>query len=357
MESEPGVALLDASDIVSETSFDTRDLPPSERIAFWQNLCDLIADFIPAPDADPETFFATIHVSRLNELVLSSATAPAHSYRRDAERIERDKHDSYFVQTFLKGRSWGNYDGVELEYMPGDLGLFDEARPVSGQSEACETVTITLPRRMISPLVKMPDDMHGLVLRDGSPENIILKNWMLSLKHGAPAMKKRAAKGLVDATAILVATCFGPLGEARAASAPAPSRPISLKISRYIDENLTSPDLTADKIARDCGLSRTQFYRLFEPVGGVAAYIWTRRLNRAFIALRNPANAHMSIFEIARSLGFASTSHFSNAFKRTFSITPSQARSMKVAGLDTPITRGAEADPRLKRIWQTLYEL
>jgi AraC-like DNA-binding protein len=180
---------------------------------------------------------------------------------------------------------------------------------------------------------------------------------MLSLKHAVPAMRKRTVTGVVAATAMLVATCFGPLGEVRAVTSPAPHKPIGLKIVRYIDENLTLPNLTADKIARDCGLSRTQFYRLFEPVGGVAAYIWTRRLNRAFVALRNPANAHMSIAEVAQSLGFSSKSHFSNAFKRTFSITPSEARSMKIAGLDTPITKGAEADPHLKRIWQTLYEL
>jgi AraC-like DNA-binding protein len=52
-------------------------------------------------------------------------------------------------------------------------------------------------------------------------------------------------------------------------------------ISRFIEANLVSRDLSVAKISSTFGLSRATLYRLFEPVGGVACYIRSRRLVRA----------------------------------------------------------------------------
>jgi hypothetical protein len=45
------------------------------------------------------------------------------------------------------------------------------------------------------------------------------------------------------------------------------------RIRRYIAANLTSPELMSDVLCARLQLSRTQLYRLFEPLGGVAGYI------------------------------------------------------------------------------------
>ncbi|MBI3198897.1 MAG: helix-turn-helix domain-containing protein, partial [Rhodospirillales bacterium] len=68
-------------------------------------------------------------------------------------------------------------------------------------------------------------------------------------------------------------------------------------------------------------------YRLFEPRGGVAAYIQQQRILRARAELSDPAHAHRRIFEIAFDGGFSSEAHFSRVFRRAFGLSPSEARA------------------------------
>ena len=93
-----------------------------------------------------------------------------------------------------------------------------------------------------------------------------------------------------------------------------------------------------------CGLfriSRTQLYRLFEPLGGVARYIQEQRLVRACAELSNPAHDHRRIYEIAFAWGFSSEAHFSRLFRHTFGQSPSEVRArvratLSSAGRPTP---------------------
>jgi AraC-like DNA-binding protein len=53
---------------------------------------------------------------------------------------------------------------------------------------------------------------------------------------------------------------------------------------RFFDTHLTSPALEADMLVGNFGLSRASLYRLFSPIGGVAAYIRRERLRRIALA-------------------------------------------------------------------------
>ena len=78
-------------------------------------------------------------------------------------------------------------------------------------------------------------------------------------------------------------------------------------------------------IRRALGLSRSALYWLFEPYGGVAAYLLERRLARVR-ALLADRREHRRISELAFAHGFASEAHFSRAFRRCFGLTPSDVR-------------------------------
>jgi transcriptional regulator GlxA family with amidase domain len=66
---------------------------------------------------------------------------------------------------------------------------------------------------------------------------------------------------------------------------------------------------------------------MFERLGGVADYVETRRLGRAYGQLRDPLHQHRRVFEIALNAGFASMSHFSGAFRHRFGLSPSDLRA------------------------------
>jgi AraC-like DNA-binding protein len=79
-------------------------------------------------------------------------------------------------------------------------------------------------------------------------------------------------------------------------------------------------------------MSRSNLYRLFEEIGGVARYIQHERLLEAHAVLFDPATVQ-SISAIAEDLCFADASSFSRTFRREFGYSPSEVRSAALAGL------------------------
>jgi AraC-like DNA-binding protein len=77
-------------------------------------------------------------------------------------------------------------------------------------------------------------------------------------------------------------------------------------VSRFIEANLARRELNVEKIASTFGLSRASLSRLFEPVGGVAGYIRSRRLVRARNELTAPGLQDRRIGPIAYRAGFQS---------------------------------------------------
>jgi AraC-like DNA-binding protein len=77
-------------------------------------------------------------------------------------------------------------------------------------------------------------------------------------------------------------------------------------------------------------LSRSTLYALCEPLGGVAAFIQKRRLNRVHAILANPHHRGR-ISEVAHQHGFVSGAHFSRAFRRAFDCSPREARDASLS--------------------------
>jgi AraC-like DNA-binding protein len=98
-------------------------------------------------------------------------------------------------------------------------------------------------------------------------------------------------------------------------------------VCRFVEANLGARDLGVDKLARTFGLSRASLYRLFEPVGGVASYIRTRRLARARRELTAPGLEDRRIGPIAYRAGFQSIPAFNRAFRAAYGQTPRSTRS------------------------------
>jgi AraC-like DNA-binding protein len=99
------------------------------------------------------------------------------------------------------------------------------------------------------------------------------------------------------------------------------------RIRRHIAASLGSPGLHPEALCGQFRISRSQLYRLFEPLGGVAAYIQEQRLGRAFAELSEATHGHRRIYDIAFDLGFSSEAHFSRIFRRAFGLSPSEVRA------------------------------
>jgi AraC-like DNA-binding protein len=111
--------------------------------------------------------------------------------------------------------------------------------------------------------------------------------------------------------------------------APASPAPIDFRVRkslRILDDGLAE-GLELDDVARDAGLSRPHFYKLFRENTGVtpALYANTMRVERALDRLvTTPA----SVTDIGFELGFLSQSHFTHFFSAHVGIAPTQYRTI-----------------------------
>jgi len=117
-------------------------------------------------------------------------------------------------------------------------------------------------------------------------------------------------------------------------------------IKAYIESNLDDPNLALATIAKQNGISLRYLHKLFRLTDtSVSEWLRLRRLQKCHDLLASPQNANRSITEIAYSMGFSSSSHFSNLFRAQFNVRPSDVRGASVA-LSGPANIGG---PRRRR--------
>ncbi|PIK73878.1 hypothetical protein CS379_05820 [Methylobacterium frigidaeris] len=75
-------------------------------------------------------------------------------------------------------------------------------------------------------------------------------------------------------------------------------------------------------------MSRSVLYRAFEPSGGVARLVRSRRLARLRALLAQPDEAGR-IADLSQACGFSSESDCSRAFKAAYGLSPSDYRRLR----------------------------
>lgn len=96
------------------------------------------------------------------------------------------------------------------------------------------------------------------------------------------------------------------------------------KVLKVINKSLNNPDLNAEMIAAEVGISRVHLYRKLKELTNQSTrdFIRNIRLKQAEILLKSEKNYSMS--EIAQLVGFNNTTYFSNAFKELYGVSPSK---------------------------------
>lgn len=104
--------------------------------------------------------------------------------------------------------------------------------------------------------------------------------------------------------------------------AGSPSTQYVLAAVRYIQFNY-SHDISVDDIAKAVGVSRSHLYRVFMAAVGQSPidYLTAYRIDEACALLRS---THLSIAEIAVSVGFFDQFYFSRVFKKVKGVPPSR---------------------------------
>ncbi|WP_372022854.1 helix-turn-helix domain-containing protein (plasmid) [Tistrella mobilis] len=332
----------------------------------WRLALDGVFD-VSRPRDGGDPFRGGIVAHDFGQAVITETHAGNQRFRRDGRTIARGGLDHFLVQLYRQGGFDGEAEGREMAVRPGDVCLFDLSRTMQTDAGQFRNVTLLLPRALLAPLVDTPDDLHGLVLDGSTGPGRILAAHLQSLVAQGALIDPADAGPVMEGTAGLIAGCFrramalaGPTdGEAAHVVRHGVRDAVLGAMHRFIDANLTSPELTPDALMQRFHISRPTLYRLFESSGGVVAHIRARRLRRCFAAITDPAQAHRRLSDIAYDWGFTDDTAFARAFRRSFGLSPRDARraalEARAAGHHDGTSRALPGgDPGLQRLIRQL---
>ncbi|WP_194480723.1 helix-turn-helix transcriptional regulator [Bradyrhizobium sp. CCBAU 53338] len=190
------------------------------------------------------------------------------------------------------------------------------------------TISLQLPREML--LQRYPKFRRSemFVLEPGDLGTILLRGALTNLAENTSRASLVQHSGIPHALIDLLGTCEIPLG----ATEWRLERALS-----YIARNFWRSGLSASDVARQQRLSRRSLDEMFVRALGrtVAAEILEQRMARASAYLMDVSNHRRQIRDVAASVGFEHPPHFTRAFRKRFSLTPSAFRKGRLSSQQT----------------------
>lgn len=313
--------------ITSVFNTDTFESPDEKLQAYRDNL-SVIVDISPEKAYVPE-FNASVTSTMLDGILMSELCATRLCYDRNSYNIGHSGIDH--VQVVVKqGNKCIEIDGRKIIASAGDIILVDHASPYKTQSNILgqehgifETLNFVFARQKIEEFLPFPHLYHGLILNPSDPMVMILRDFLLSVSQQVKHLDQVQTDQLAQPIMALMASTLSKHSDLAEQGKSALATAISLRIRRFIDDNIANPDLNPDMIATYLGVGRTAVFEACRPFGGVMAMVRKRRLNAAYRQLLQKPQANVSV--MAYSLGFKSLDTFLRAFKREFGMAPKDA--------------------------------
>lgn len=304
--------------------FDARALPCNERFDVWRQ--SVLPLFEPQLEEAPsEGFFARVDGFDLRRVFFCRSEFSGQRYLRRRNHRADEGADHLLVQLYLSGGYVGHNGGCAMRMSAGDISLLDLGYTLETRAEASSALSLVVPRDLMFSFVRPERLRPGCTVSGHSAVGEILGHHFRSVWRGLHSASASEAETICHA---LVGAVAGAFATQQSGDAWVPEPECSGAadaICDYIDQHLSSNQLTPAHLCRRFACSRAQLYRLFQPLGGVAAYIRQARLRRCFRELSERSTNPRSIIEVAMHWGFNSQSHFCRLFRQSFGITPSQA--------------------------------
>lgn len=260
---------------------------------------------------DEQAFSIALRNAHLGRMIVSEMRTSPFLFGRSKAKLRSDMLDHFMLRVDLNGAD-------------STLNLIDFGQTLDLAPIASHNICIILPRDTVVDAVGGAEYLHDLAL--SGPGIELLKGFIILLNQQAPNLLREQADGTTKALIDLMAATLSSTAAGKERGRNAVTMAVTQRARHYVNAHLGDPDLSPSKIARALGLSRSALYRLFEPLGGVAAFVQERRLERAYRLLSDPQELRL-VSSIAHALGFASESHFARVFRQRFGHTPSDVRA------------------------------
>lgn len=293
--------------------WDTRDVRAEEAFDYYrEGICAAFTPLAPdLPRAARSGFRSVVHSHAMPEGALNHVSARAHQVRRTPAGIAASPEPCWYVNLQFDGICGIEQAGRRLDLHPGEVGLFDSDRVFTldhSRRAGLRVASLLLPKRLVA--ADFAPGPHRL--SDHPVYGRLLTEAALALFQGA----ERGAP--VAGLHAVLRTLLG-----LAAGAEAGEAGPLLRLRGLIRARAARPGWSLNVCAAELGISPRQVQRLLASEDdGFAAALSRERLALAARMLRDPAEAHRPVAEIALAVGYGDPAPFSRAFRAAYGLPP-----------------------------------
>lgn len=303
---------------LSHAVFRSETLPVADRFDVWRE--SVLPLFESIPDDSPECFAARVESYDLRHMAVAMSAFTRLRFQRDRRYRAAGGADHLLVQLYVEGGYVGHNGYREVCVQPGDISLLDLSRGLETRAAASNALSVVIPREQMYAYTNPDHLAYGSVLRSDTAVGRILAHHLLTVWQQLPDVSVDESDSINH---LLLSSIVGAFTAAPDDTTTLSEQVTQEAIRAYIAQHLAEP-LTPEMLCRRFACSRAQLYRLFQPFGGVAAYIRDARLNRCWQELSRPGNRPKRIGDVAMRWGFSSQSHFNRLFREAFGLSPSE---------------------------------
>lgn len=251
-------------------------------------------------------------------------TGEAELIKRDTRGIRRDPRGHYELLAPLKGDLIVGHGDTRSQLQPGEMALVPIDAPFT-VSHAAGAVALTLlvPCERIDHRLR-PADKRGRRLMGEKGLSRVSRDLVVSLLRQRNELSGTEFDAACDRVVDLL--CLAADGADRLPDSSGVSAVLD-SVRRYVREHATDPDVSVAAMAAAIGWSPRYIQAVLAQHGTTATdLIRGERLELARIKLANRTFTSQTIAAIAASVGFASASAFSNAYRQRFGCSPRDTR-------------------------------
>ena len=310
------------------TMFDTRVVPPTHRISYWEEQCGEYVVGLTCSSMEVDGLQARFRYVDLGAIKLVDITGHQHVVERLPIHLRTREKDSVFLTLLMRGAAFVNRANECVLLKEDDVVLYDTNRPyMHGFPGFMRHVIFEVPGDEFRQ--RFPGwDLCAACRYDGSvgAGRQISASLRQIITRYSPF--SGTAIGVAEIEAKIWNVFCMAHGLSRGAERSTYHSLVMDRVRQFIATNLRDPRLSPEMIAEHAGISVRHLNRLFsgEP-DTLCAHIFAMRLDACRTDLRRRDTEQASVSEIAYSWGFRNISHFSRNFRERFGCTPSESRA------------------------------
>jgi AraC-like DNA-binding protein len=327
-------------------SLRTQDVPEEDRFESWRQAVGRAVVPVELSSRHREDFLGSVASVGLGEVQASVLTFPSLEARRTPELIRCWDPGQYHLAVNLGGGvATVGQDGQHVILRPRDFTVYSTSRPLgliaavdpqlhsrAGGHATGAALVVALPRGFRTDRAHH-DRLRRLVgargvARGGFAGPAV--RWLVDTVRSASQYSSADRAKLQGAAVELLQTVFDTVDPDPAKPPEALRQAFVIQIHDYINRHLSDASLSSQSIAAAHAVSERTLQRALRVDGHtVHDLVRNLRLDRSRRELDQHPDRAINV--LAAMCGFASQSHFAQAFRRAFGLTPTEYRALVIA--------------------------